>query len=354
VPAATRGLIPVVLAVLMAQFPAARAAPPDGTNLQLLHDHDRLLEVTMRTGLPTAEDDAGWAGIPALNLGLQPQNSINPGLDEGVSIRAQLRAVSDGQRLALRIDWPDTSEDRYSTAHTDRFADAVAVQFDASGEATLPYIGMGEPRRPVQLWFWRAGLTAENLVASGFGTLAPTVGEAPQVGARRVAGGWSVTLIGLLPAAANPLPLAIATWDGAAAGRDGRKHLSPWRLLWLPDRAVDQERLARLAAEARSSGDPVRGARLAIEHGCGACHRLPGGPASALGPDLTRAGGLHWPGYLRRSITAPDVFVVPGSNYRSPAPDLNGAERSLMPSLDLPPAVIDDIVAYLGTLHGDE
>ncbi|MEW6647045.1 MAG: ethylbenzene dehydrogenase-related protein [Pseudomonadota bacterium] len=323
---------------------------PDDPALAALRADGRVLELEQRWRLPAGSDDAAWAQVPPQRVILHPQNAIAPGLDGGDAITAELRAVSDGEGLALRLAWPDAGEDRYSTTHTDRFADAVAVQFAIDGAPPLPYVGMGEPQRPVRLWFWRAGRGAENLAAHGFGTLAANGDTPPAVEARRTADGWVVTLRGPLPATANPLPLSVAVWDGAGAGRDGRKRLSAWQLLLDPRRTADRARLTALAQESRSHGAAQNGARLVREHGCIACHRLPGQAAADIGPDLTRAGALHWPGYLRRSIAEPSAFVLPRATYHAPG----SGQTSLMPKLNLPPAAVEAITAYLATLRGGE
>lgn len=287
--------------------------------------------------------DIDWSRADGVDLRLYPQQALSPGLDAPATIRARLRGVSDGKRLALRLEWPDALADAYSTTHTDRFADALAVQFAGNDGDTLPYIGMGEPERPVRLWFWRAGRGAEALSARGFGAL-ETDPEAtpPAVDSHRTAAGWVVTLSGPLPADGNPLALSIALWDGAEAGRDGRKRLSPWRLLRLPDAPLDPARISALVSENHSDGDPQRGRRLAGERGCIACHQLPGhpAPAAALGPDLTLAGAIHWPGYLRRAIADPSAFVLP-------KPEYGAAGASLMPPLELTPQELADLTAYL-------
>ncbi|MBU1664172.1 MAG: cytochrome c, partial [Gammaproteobacteria bacterium] len=74
--------------------------------------------------------------------------------------------------------------------------------------------------------------------------------------------------------------------------------------------------------------------RLYAEHGCAACHT----PGAGLGPDLTHVGGIHWPGYLRRALHEPAAFLVPGYAAIMPAPPLR-------------PEEMEDLVAYLLSLH---
>lgn len=81
-----------------------------------------------------------------------------------------------------------------------------------------------------------------------------------------------------------------------------------------------------------------------MERGCTACHHLPQGPAADTGPALLNAGGIHWPGYLRRAILQPSSFVVPGKGYGA-----DGA--SLMPRQQWRDGEVEDLVAYLATLR---
>jgi|GEM_PF-1773291 len=322
--------------------------PPDEPSVAALREAGRLSDaVELRFW---QSESSGWEGVPATTLPLHPQSAIEPGLDAGAPVTARLQARSDDARLLLRIEWPDTSEDIYDMNSTDRFADALAVQFNTDEGRTLPYIGMGEPQRSVQLWFWRAGRDVEALTARGFGTL-KTDGSAtaPAIEAERTANGWAVTFVGPRPASSNPLPLSIAVWDGADAGRDGRKRLSAWHLLRLPGNAPDPKHTEALAEEARNGGNAQNGARLVQQHGCTACHRLPGQtpPSTELGPDLTNAGALHWPGYLRRAISKPSAFILPLAEYR--APGTEAAPISLMPALELQTNEIEDLVAYLSS-----
>ncbi|MDO9224863.1 MAG: c-type cytochrome [Pseudomonadota bacterium] len=276
--------------------------------------------------------DAAWTGAPAAAVPLYPQATAPGGLSRAYPkghkspLLQEARVLRGGGKLALRLAWPDATADLADPRATDRFADAAAVQF-APVDATLPYVGMGEPGRPVRVWLWRAGRPAESLTAQGFGSLARQPNEAVEAQARRTATGWAVVLRGK-ESADRPAAVAFATWDGAEEGRAGRKRLSAWRAL------AGMEPDGKLLEEARVGGDPARGASLYAEHGCAACHTAGVG----LGPNLTHAGGIHWPGYLRRALLEPTAFVVPGYAAIMPAPPLRPEET-------------DDLVAYLLTLH---
>ena len=305
---------------------ASPAWPGHGVGHGVDHETDSLMPWLDGGGPPPLDPgDAAWIRAPTTAVTLYPQATA-PGGPGGGTVKLDARLMAGGGRLAIRLAWPDATEDRVDAKAAHHFADAVAIQFAPKG-ATLPYVGMGEPGRPARLWFWRAGGPAERLTAQGFGSLAKEVGAAPEAHARRTATGWEVVLRGEFDA---PAAVAFAAWDGAEDGRAGRKRLSAWRALAQP--CVDMD--AGLLGEIRSTGSPSRGAGLYAEHGCAACHA----PGGALGPDLAHAGGIHRPGYLRRSILEPAAFLVPGY-------------AAIMPALPLKPEEVEDLVAYLMTLR---
>lgn len=289
----------------------------------------RTIRVAEHAGVPPLDPaDLAWTRAPATRVVLYPQATA-PGGPGGAVLPLEARVLRGGGRLAVRLAWTDAHENSADTHATDRFADAVAVQFAPTGK-TLPYVGMGEPSQPVQIWFWRAGQPAQRLAGQGFGSLARAPGAAPEARARRTAGGWEVVLRGETGAKPGHAAVALAAWDGAEEGRAGRKRLSAWRALEIRGGSS----ATALGAEARSSGDPSRGARLYTEYGCAACHA----PSAGLGPDLAHAGGIHWPGYLRRAILEPAAFRVPGY-------------ATAMPTMPLQADEVEDLVAYLMSLH---
>lgn len=337
------------LAALVGLFAAAAvAAPPE---LAALKDAGRVVEVGAARGAPPlAPDDRAWARAPVARLTLYPQSAVAPGADRGETLGVELRALASNGVLAVRLEFGDRSEDRVSAAHTDRFADAAAIQLAPRAGSALPYVGMGEPGNPVTIWYWRAGGAVERLVAQGFGSLERAPGAAPEARADYRAGRWSVVLRSRLsPGTSNPLPISVAVWDGAGADRDGRKALSAWRLARVPGLADAPARYRALATEARVAGDAARGRALVAERGCIACHRLPGVAETDIGPGLAHAGGLHWPGYLRRSIVEPSAFVVPAKGFATT--DAQGRAASTMPRLALPAQEVEDLVAYLASLR---
>lgn len=295
---------------------------------------------------------SAWQQTAAWEALLHPQVSVPPRLDGHAARPVEVRALAGDDRLAIRLHWADPSADTRHAGQTNRFADKVAIQFPVDAEAAsgLPYIGMGEPERPVRIWFWRGEEGVEALRAEGFGSLAPDremAGEV-EVDATHDNDAWTIVFRGPLPEQVNPMPVAVALWEGAAGQRAGEKRLSKWHLLHVEGVDSAPKRYAALAGQARVSGNPARGERLAREHGCQSCHRLPNGPEAEIGPDLRLAGAQHWPGYLRRVIEDPASFVLPHEAYR------DGEGDTLMPREALSQEELEDLVSYLQTLRGND
>jgi DMSO reductase family type II enzyme heme b subunit len=186
---------------------------------------------------------SGWreAQEYSMDLGMAPpvHQSINLRLDASAApLPIYVRAASDGERLFLRLRWPDTSENTAST-RTD-FADGVAVQFSlgdpaADGSPTTSFM-MGAPNGPVNIWYWKAGQAeTQNLAAGGFGSTTPldTAGlESSSV--FRDNGEWVVVFSRpllqsgdhLVNLESGTVSVAFALWQGDQRQRDGLKHVS--------------------------------------------------------------------------------------------------------------------------------
>jgi len=102
-------------------------------------------------GLPQSGDDKSWAAVPATRIRLTPlwwRNDFDPQRD-GVDVQA----VHDGKSLVVRLSWQDATENSAATA-TEAFEDGTAMEL-FGGDAE-PFIGMGGPKSPVDVWYWDA------------------------------------------------------------------------------------------------------------------------------------------------------------------------------------------------------
>lgn len=162
------------------------------------------------------------------------------GRAHGTLASAGLSAVVAGDALYLRLRWA-AAEPRLAITDNDTFADACAVLFPLDGKAA-ELSTMGDERRPVQAWHWRAGTALPFVItATGLGTVTRLPDHPVSVGAAWESGSWSVIFRRSLQEAGVPLsaggsiPLGIAVWSGANNERAGLKaHTPAWITLNLP------------------------------------------------------------------------------------------------------------------------
>lgn len=93
-----------------------------------------------------------------------------------------------------------------------------------------------------------------------------------------------------------------------------------------------------------AGGDAQRGRALAAEHGCGACHRIPGvaGAVSLAAPPLEEWARRGW--LAGRFPNTPEVMVAWLRDPQALSPG------TAMPALGLDEAAARDIAAHLFTL----
>ena len=184
----------------------------------------------------------------------------------------EVRSLRDTQSIAFHMEWSDPTPDK-AFASAPFFLDAIALQF-VEGEdqnGNVPFFGMGEQGKPVNIWHWRADAmqqverggkstaggedevirlsldpfrrsSVEELNAEGFGRLSVQSLEDQQVLGRGVwtGGRWRVVMVRSLKTpgprdvqfeGADSMLLAVALWDGSAKDKNASKAVSLWQLL---------------------------------------------------------------------------------------------------------------------------
>ena len=100
---------------------------------------------------------------------------------------------------------------------------------------------------------------------------------------------------------------------------------------------------AATAPAPAATGNPAAGKTLFAAQGCIACHTFtPAGSKAKIGPDLDhlaadaqKANRGPLAAYTKESIVDPNAYVVPGF------------PKGVMPTFNLSPAQLDDLVAFL-------
>lgn len=233
--------------------------------------------------VPTDPTDPAWERLDPARL------PLNPLFPEPEAISAvAVRALYDAKKIAVLLQWRDAIANGAPVRVQD-FQDAAALQFSMNG--SIPFLGMGDAKNPVNLWVWKAGLQQEmagqrpdvNTVyasmhadvyfenrplyrtaeaagnflarsthvspiedanASGFGTLKSQPFSNQNVQGKGVwfDGHWTVLFVrelqsddadDVLFSLSRPGRVAFAVWDGEHRDRNGRKVISSWYQLVL-------------------------------------------------------------------------------------------------------------------------
>src|SRR5262249_52289473 len=114
-------------------------------------EHRRRQVVAKRVGQPLNGEtsEAVWQAAAAVPIVVSPL-----WWRDHEDLDLKVTAVHDGQTLALRLTWRDTTRNDAVTRPED-FEDMAAVQlFQGSPE---PFLGMGSEAAKIDLWQWRAG-----------------------------------------------------------------------------------------------------------------------------------------------------------------------------------------------------
>jgi DMSO reductase family type II enzyme heme b subunit len=200
---------------------------------------ESLLDPESKAWQRQAAERVGLMGTP---VGLQPTAAIRVAWMNkpiGVVGEVAVRAVHDGEVLAIHLEWEDATES-LGGGDNDSFPDAAAVAFPAVADA--PLVTMGAPGKPVNAWYWRADEEgrARQVAAEGLGTSRTLDRQTVRSGARWKEGRWRVVLVRPLKAAGPGSALlepgvetgfGVAIWEGSNAERAGLKAFSGD---WLP------------------------------------------------------------------------------------------------------------------------
>jgi DMSO reductase family type II enzyme heme b subunit len=98
---------------------------------------------------------SSWDQARDVIVPLLVQDVAEPRLTEKGVETLRVRALHDGQRIAILLTWEDDGTD--DLVDVDRSADGVAIQFPATGGADgVPDAMMGEEGKPVAISLWKA------------------------------------------------------------------------------------------------------------------------------------------------------------------------------------------------------
>lgn len=189
-----------------------------------------------------------WRGLAPLHVELAPtpvamapapyiQDAYEQPQRASVA-ECELRAGADGDRVYLRLRWPDPDRDDHISDAT-TFCDAAAIVFAPNEQTAL--VTMGDAEHPVTAVFWRAVAAKPLLVtARGLGSSVREPARGATSTAHHDGTHWTVALAlpralagreGALPFASGASAVfSVAVWEGSRRERAGIKSFAPtWR-----------------------------------------------------------------------------------------------------------------------------
>ena len=104
--------------------------------------------------IPDDPQDARWQNADVLEVPLAPQVVVKPRVFETGVKTLTVRALYDGERLALHLAWRDPARN-VQIGNPGAFRDAVAIEFPGDPAVGIPYFAMGEPGKPVVIYQWK-------------------------------------------------------------------------------------------------------------------------------------------------------------------------------------------------------
>ena len=123
--------------------------------------------VMVKGGVPGEDPNAAaWNTVPVSEFPLSPQVHWAPRIGEVTAKSVKVRAMHDGQRLAVMLEYADPSEDP---------DDAAALEFMIGDKKA--HFAHGQPMAqmeggPVNIWYWKnKDAKVLDMNAKGFGTL---------------------------------------------------------------------------------------------------------------------------------------------------------------------------------------
>jgi mono/diheme cytochrome c family protein len=134
----------------LTEYVLALSSPPQRERVEMKRYR---IVATRTSSLPLHPDDGAWRAVPPVDLHLMPL-WWRPGRPEVLTVKA----LHDGQDLALSLQWADATHDHTAIRPQD-FRDAAAIEFSPVPDP--PFFGMGSAGQEVSLWMWKAERQAD-------------------------------------------------------------------------------------------------------------------------------------------------------------------------------------------------
>lgn len=206
--------------------------------------------------LPDSPSDPVWDTVPAITFALAPNVIKDPRLFTSLNDTVTVRALYNGEDIAMRIDVDDRTysvpghelEQRYTVEDIEGTRDAIAIQLPRylTGTSEKPMFRLGDAKHPVNLWYWAAPSVTEDspeivaiMDATGSDKQPVARDDSSDLSASSewVDGRWSVVFKRSLETESISdfqftegayTPIAFSNWDGIDGQAGSRRSFTSW------------------------------------------------------------------------------------------------------------------------------
>lgn len=120
---------------------------------------------SVKGALPLNPADKAWNNAKTVDIHMQAQRSIRPGIDTPSVQSVKVSSLNNGSEIAFRLEWSDPT--RNDTVNMpDKFSDACAIQFPVGKGDTAPSYMMGDDEKFVHIIHWKSAW--EKDIAEGY------------------------------------------------------------------------------------------------------------------------------------------------------------------------------------------
>ena len=115
--------------------------------------------------LPLDPADKAWDNTKLVDIHMEAQRSIRPGIKEPIVSTVKVSSLNNGSEIAFLLEWQDPT--RNDTVNMpDKFSDACAIQFPVLRGDIAPSFMMGDEDKVVHIIHWKAAW--EKDIAEGY------------------------------------------------------------------------------------------------------------------------------------------------------------------------------------------
>lgn len=120
---------------------------------------------SVKGALPLNPADKAWNNAKTIDIIMQAQRSIRPGINTPSVPSVKVSSLNNGSEIAFRLEWYDLTKDD-AVNMPDKFSDACAIQFPLLKGDTAPSYMMGDDEKFVHIIHWKSAW--EKDIAEGY------------------------------------------------------------------------------------------------------------------------------------------------------------------------------------------